>query len=156
MSGASARLSRLHTPVETGTPPYRRHKFHITRFQLKLKAHSFHCASSSIRKRCAGLRIDLRKRLRTPTKLRIVSLLRLFKSQTLTRKGYAISVRRQSRQRLCRRGVLMPAEGEVPPPRRRVHFVAEQNGRKISLGASAPKYPGVNPETGSLHPARKI
>ena len=32
-------------------------------------------------------------------------------------------------------------DGVVPPLRLRVHFVAEQNGRKISLGASAPKYP---------------
>ena len=54
------------------------------------------------------------------------------------------------------RGVLVQAEGEVPPPRRRVPFVAEQKGQKISLGASAPKYPGVSPETDSLRPARKI
>ena len=50
----------------------------------------------------------------------------------------------------------MEYAGDIPPPRRRVHFVAEQNGRKISLGASAPKYLGVSLETASLHPARKI
>ena len=34
MTGASARWSRLHIPVETGTPPYRRSKLHIPRFAL--------------------------------------------------------------------------------------------------------------------------
>jgi hypothetical protein len=47
-------------------------------------------------------------------------------------------------------------EGDVPPPRRRVSFVVEQKKPKINSGASAPEYPGANPETGSLHPARKI
>ena len=37
-SGAAARLSRLHTPVETGTPPYSRSKLHSTRFRLTAKA----------------------------------------------------------------------------------------------------------------------
>ena len=32
-------------------------------------------------------------------------------------------------------------EGVVPPLRRRVSFVAEQKKPKVSLGASAPKYP---------------
>ena len=36
MLGASARLSRLHTPVETGTPP-RRYKLRSTRFRLRRK-----------------------------------------------------------------------------------------------------------------------
>ena len=39
MSGASARLSRLHTPVETSTPPYRGRK-------LKIKNASLVCALS--------------------------------------------------------------------------------------------------------------
>ena len=33
-SGAAARLSRLHTPVETGTPPRRRGKLHYTHSRL--------------------------------------------------------------------------------------------------------------------------
>ena len=37
MTGASARWSRLHIPVETGTPPYRRSKLHIPRFALWAK-----------------------------------------------------------------------------------------------------------------------
>ena len=58
MSGASARLSRLHTPVETGTPPYRRGKLHSLRFR--------------------------RQTFRLPRrKLCIVSLPLLFDSQTL-------------------------------------------------------------------------
>ena len=36
-SGAAARLSRLHTPVETGTPP-RRYKLRYTRFRHAAKA----------------------------------------------------------------------------------------------------------------------
>ena len=36
-SGAAARLSRLHTPVETGTPP-RRYKLRCTRFRHAAKA----------------------------------------------------------------------------------------------------------------------
>lgn len=36
-SGTAARWSRLHTPVETGTPP-RRYKLRFTRFRLKPKA----------------------------------------------------------------------------------------------------------------------
>ena len=32
-SGAAARLSRLHTPVETGTPPYHRGKLRSLRFR---------------------------------------------------------------------------------------------------------------------------
>ena len=55
MLGTSARLSRLHTPVETGTPPCRRCKLHIIRFGLTAKAHSFRCIFSSIHKRYAGL-----------------------------------------------------------------------------------------------------
>lgn len=34
MVGASARYSCLHTPVETGTPPYRQSKLRILRFRL--------------------------------------------------------------------------------------------------------------------------
>ena len=37
MLGASARWSRLHTPVETGTPPRRRYKLRSARFRLRRK-----------------------------------------------------------------------------------------------------------------------
>ena len=43
--------------------------------------------------------------------------------------------------------------GDVPPPRRRVSFVAEQKKPKISLGASAPKYPGTSSADRNLRSA---
>ena len=57
MSGASARLSRLHTPVETGTPPHRRSKVHFVPL--------------------------LRRTFGLPQKLLSISLLLLFDPQTL-------------------------------------------------------------------------
>ena len=59
MSGASARLSRLHTPVETGTPPRRRSKLHFVPL--------------------------LRRTFGLPQKLLSISLLLLFDPQTLRR-----------------------------------------------------------------------
>ena len=60
MLGASARLSRLHTPVETGTPPRRRSKLRSLRFRDQPPAGrenyvSLRCSSSSHHKRYAGL-----------------------------------------------------------------------------------------------------
>ena len=55
-SGAAARWSRLHTPVETGTPPCRRDKLRSTRSRLRRELATLRCPSSSHRKRCSGLR----------------------------------------------------------------------------------------------------
>ena len=54
-SGAAARWSRLHTPVETGTPPCRRDKLRSVRFGLRPKLTPLRCPSSSHHKRFAGL-----------------------------------------------------------------------------------------------------
>ena len=60
MLGASARWSRLHTPVETGTPPRRRSKLRSLHFRGQPPAGrenyvSLRCSSSSHRKRCAAV-----------------------------------------------------------------------------------------------------
>ena len=44
-SGAAARLSRLHTPVETGTPPRRRGKLRSLRFHERPSAIHENCVS---------------------------------------------------------------------------------------------------------------
>ena len=49
--GATARYSHCNVPVETGTPPRRRHKLHISRFRLKPKVRSFRCVFSQTRTR---------------------------------------------------------------------------------------------------------
>ena len=58
MSGASARLSRIYTPVETGTPP-RRKELASFRFRLKPKTpYTLPPVSSSNRTHFVQLRFD--------------------------------------------------------------------------------------------------
>ena len=54
-SGAAARWSRLHTPVETGTPPCRRDRLCSTRSRLHRELAMLRCPSTSHHKRFAGL-----------------------------------------------------------------------------------------------------
>ena len=58
--GDSARYSRLHAPVETGTAPRRRRGLRITRFRVNTKARSLHRSSSSITTHFVGLVIEER------------------------------------------------------------------------------------------------
>lgn len=54
-SGAAARWSRLHTPVETGTPPCRRDRLCSTRSRLHRELAMLRCPSTSHHKRFTGL-----------------------------------------------------------------------------------------------------
>ena len=104
MLGASARLSCLHTPVETITPPRRRGKLRCIRDALREWA-------SLISLRCP---LAHRRGIAIPGPFGSANRAAfLFRANPLTRKGYAASVWRQSRRRLPNRWVLRGSLGNV-------------------------------------------
>ena len=71
-SGAAARLSRLHTPVETGTPP-RRYKLRYARFRLTAKAPTAPFVSPPRESASLGFARTMRVRLELGSLSRIVT-----------------------------------------------------------------------------------
>ena len=71
-SGAAARVSRLHTPVETGTPP-RRYKLRDARFRLTAKAPTALFVSPPRESASLGFARTMRVRLELGSLSRIVT-----------------------------------------------------------------------------------